>query len=93
MTILDQIRRKRQRMTEPEVHWPIAQVEVVDVEADPEPAGLPVVPPATEQVGEEVPSPPRTKVGTKGGGGKGKVPMSLGGPPGCISRDPRGGRG
>ena len=81
MTILDQIRRKRQRTTGPAVpvvSQPVPQVEIVDVEAEPETAGLPMGPPATEPAGEEVPSPPRTQVGTKDGQGKGKFPLSLG---------------
>lgn len=89
MNVLGQIRRKRQR-TEglgvpvvpviPVVPRPVSQVEVVDVEAEPDTASLSNVPPVTEPVGEEPSSPPRTKAGSKSSG-KGKVPVRLGGPP------------
>ena len=79
---MEAIRRKRQRMGDLGIlvaPRPVPTIEVVDVEAEPETAA-PSVPPVTEPTGEELSSPPRTKAGSKSGG-KGKVPLSLGGPP------------
>ena len=101
MNVLDQIRRKRQRtegpgvpviLVVPVVPQPVLQVEVVDVEAEPDTASPSNVPPLTKPAREEPSSLPRTKAGSNSGG-KGKVPLSLGGPPLVIYlKIPEGGK-
>ena len=57
-----------------------SQIEVVDVEAEPDTASPSNIPPVTEPTGVEPSSPPRATAKSKSGG-RGKVPLSLGGPP------------
>ena len=61
--------------------------EVVDVEGEPETTAL-SVPPVTESTGEELHSPPRTKVGAKSSGKGEGFPWPGWTPSGDIPRDP-----
>ena len=89
MKVLEQIWRKRQRtegpgvpaiLVVPVMPRPVLQVDVVDVEAEPDTTSPSNIPPVTEPAREEPFLAPRTTVLPKSGD-KGKVLLGLDGPP------------